>query len=144
VRREYPSRPLIGTGVVVWHGDRVLLVRRGKPPRVGQWSLPGGAQELGETIAEAARREVREEAGIEVVLGQVVATIDMIQRDEAGRVRYHYTLIDFVAFAPDAALRPGGDAAGARWFTLAEIAGLELWSETVRVIHLSRDQRPCP
>jgi len=141
--REYPDRPIVGVGVVVWHDDRVLLVRRGKPPRAGHWSLPGGAQQLGETVAEAARREVKEEVGLEVTLGDIVATIDLIDRDPDDRIRYHYTLIDFVADAPGVALRPGSDAADARWFSMAEIEALGLWSETVRVIKLAGERRPC-
>jgi 8-oxo-dGTP diphosphatase len=141
--REYPGRPIVGVGVVVWHGEQVLLVRRGKPPRVGHWSLPGGAQQLGETVADAARREVMEEAGLEVTLGDIVATIDLIERDQDDRIRYHYTLIDFVAEAPRATLRPGSDAADARWFSVAEIEALGLWSETVRVIKLAGERRPC-
>jgi ADP-ribose pyrophosphatase YjhB (NUDIX family) len=140
--REYPSRPIVGVGVVVWHGDRVLLVQRGKPPRAGHWSLPGGAQQLGETVAQAARREVMEEVGLEVALGDSVATVDLIERDPDDRIRYHYTLVDFVAEASSAALRPGSDAADARWFSLAEIEPLGLWSETVRVIKLAGERRP--
>jgi 8-oxo-dGTP diphosphatase len=142
VSREYLIRPIIGVGVVVWHGEHVLLVRRGKPPRMGHWSLPGGAQRLGETIAEAARREVKEEAGLELVLGDVVAAVDLIERDRQGRIRYHYTLIDFVAEAAGPELHPGSDAADARWFGLAEIEALGLWSETVRVIKLAGVRRP--
>ena len=138
--REYPLRPVVGVGVVVWHREQVLLVRRGKPPRVGHWSLPGGAQELGETIAAAARREVLEETGLVVEVGEVLAAVDMIER-EAGRVRYHYTLIDFSAEAAGPELRPGGDAADARWFTPEEVAALGLWSETVRIIELARARR---
>jgi len=138
--REYPLRPVVGVGVVVWHGERVLLVRRGKPPRAGHWSLPGGAQELGETVAAAARREVLEETGLVVETGEVLAAVDMIER-EAGRVRYHYTLIDFSAEAAGPELRPGGDAADARWFTPEEVAALGLWSETVRIIELARARR---
>jgi 8-oxo-dGTP diphosphatase len=141
--REYPARPIVGVGVVVWYGDRVLLVRRGKPPRVGHWSLPGGAQQLGETVAQAARREVMEEVGLEVALGDIVATVDLIEHDPDDRIRYHYTLIDFVAEAPCAALRPGSDAADARWFSVAEIEALGLWSETVRVIKLAGERRRC-
>jgi 8-oxo-dGTP diphosphatase len=141
--RQYPRRPIVGIGVVVWHEDRVLLIRRDKPPRRGHWSLPGGAQQLGETLAEAACREVREEAGLEVELGAVVATVDLIERDSDGRVRYHYTLVDFSAEAASLALRPGSDAADARWFELSEIETLGLWSETVRIIRLARELRPC-
>ena len=140
--REYPTRPIVGVGVVVWHGERVLLVQRGKPPRAGHWSLPGGAQQLGETVAQAARREVMEEVGLEVALGDIVATVDLIERDPDDRVRYHYTLVDFVAEAPSATLRPGSDAADARWFSLAEIEPLGLWAETVRVIKLAGERRP--
>ena len=141
--RQYPPRPIVGIGVVVWHGDRVLLVRRGKPPRRGQWSLPGGAQQLGETLAEAARREVREEVALEVDLGEIVATLDLIERDPDQRVRYHDTLVDFTAEAAGLALQPGSDAADARWFTLEQIETLGLWSETVRIIKLARKRRPC-
>jgi ADP-ribose pyrophosphatase YjhB (NUDIX family) len=143
VSREYPARPIVGVGVVVWQGDRVLLIRRGKPPRLGHWSLPGGAQQLGETVAEAARREIAEEVGLEVALGPIVATVDLIERDAHDRIRYHYTLVDFVAEAASAALRPGSDAADARWFTMAEIEALGLWSETVRVIRIAGEQRSC-
>ncbi|MGH6942649.1 MAG: NUDIX hydrolase [Geminicoccaceae bacterium] len=142
-RREYPAQPVIGVGVVVWHGERVLLVQRARPPRQGQWSLPGGGLRLGETLAEAARREVMEETGLEVDLGEIVATIDLIERSDDRRVRYHYVLIDFVAEARGAKLHPGDDAADARWFDQRQIEGLDLWSETVRVIALARDRRAC-
>ena len=75
--REYPDRPFVGVGVVVWRGDNVLLIQRGKPPRIGAWSLPGGAQELGETVRETAVREVREETGVEI---DVTHLIDVSQR----------------------------------------------------------------
>jgi ADP-ribose pyrophosphatase YjhB (NUDIX family) len=139
--REYPARPIIGVGTVVWHEERVLLVQRGRPPRVGQWSLPGGAQHLGESVADAARREVFEETGLEIDLGDVVATVDLIERDDERRVRYHYTLIDFTAESRSALLRPGDDAADARWFGLDELGPLGLWSETLRIIELARARR---
>jgi 8-oxo-dGTP diphosphatase len=139
--REYPARPIIGVGIVVWHGERVLLVRRARPPRQGQWSLPGGAQQLGEALTEAACREVLEETGLTVKLGEVIATVDSIERDPQGGVRYHYTLIDFTAEAASAALVPGDDAADARWFDLDQLEGLGLWSETLRTIELARARR---
>ena len=141
MNREYPAHPIIGVGIVVWQGDRVLLVQRNRPPRQGQWSLPGGAQQLGETVADAARREILEETGLTVDLGEVIATVDLIERDPDGRVRYHYTLIDFTAEAHGASLRPGDDAADARWFALDQIEALGLWSETVRIIELARARR---
>jgi len=139
--REYPTRPIIGVGTVVWHGERVLLVRRGRPPRQGQWSLPGGAQQIGESLADAARREVFEETGLTIELGDVIATVDSIERDPDGRVRYHYTLIDFTAEARSAELTPGDDAADARWFELDELPALGLWSETLRISELARAHR---
>jgi len=139
--RAYPSQPVVGVGVVVWREDRVLLIRRGKPPRAGQWSLPGGAQKLGETLAEAARREVREETAIDVELGDIIATLDLIDRDDTDQVRHHYTLVDFVAEGPDGTLKAGDDAADARWFTRKEIDQLDLWSETIRVIDLAAAKR---
>lgn len=139
--RDYPSQPIVGVGVVVWHGEHVLLIRRAKPPRAGQWSLPGGAQRLGETLAEAARREVLEETGIAVELGAIVATLDLIERDDAGRVRHHYTLVDFVAQGRAWDLRAGDDAADARWFRRDEIDDLGLWSETIRIIDLAAEKR---
>ena len=140
--RLYPKQPVVGVGVVVWHDDRVLLIKRGKPPRAGQWSLPGGAQKLGETLAETASREVREETGIEIELGDIIATLDLIDRDDAGLVRHHYTLVDFVAEGLETDLRAGDDAADARWFARADINDLGLWSETVRIIDLAASKRP--
>lgn len=141
MNRAYPSQPIVGVGVVVWHNDRVLLVKRGKPPRAGQWSLPGGAQLLGETLAESAKREVREETGIDIRLGDIVATLDLIDRDDAGRVRHHYTLVDFVAEAEQTELLAGDDAEDARWFARQDIMQLDLWSETVRIINLAAGKR---
>jgi len=139
--RSYPSRPIVGVGVVVWHQDRVLLIKRGKPPRVGQWSLPGGAQDLGETLAEAASRELMEETGLDASMGEIIATLDMIDRDGKGAVRHHYTLVDFVAEATDPKLCAGDDAADARWFERSELDALGLWSETLRIIDLSAGKR---
>lgn len=139
--RDYPSRPVVGVGAVVWRDGRVLLIRRGKPPRAGQWSLPGGAQELGETVLEAARREVREETGLELARVELLTVVDSITRDDRGGVRWHYTLVDVVAEAAAGAARPGSDAAEVGWFGLDELDGLGLWAETVRVIRLAAARR---
>jgi ADP-ribose pyrophosphatase YjhB (NUDIX family) len=133
--REYPDRPVVGVGAVVWRGARVLLIRRRKPPRIGQWSLPGGAQQLGETLVEAVTREILEETALIVDSVRFLTTIDLIDRQADGRVRYHYTLVDFTAEAPEGEAIAGDDAAAVAWFALEELAPLGLWSETVRIIH---------
>ncbi len=138
--RAYPERPLVGVGVVVCKGDQVLLVRRAKAPRRGQWSLPGGAQKLGETVRQAAIREVREETGLEVALTKLLDAVDSISRDEAGRVQYHYTLVDFAAEWRAGEPTPGGDAAEARWVARGDLDRYELWEETVRIIGLSAER----
>jgi ADP-ribose pyrophosphatase YjhB (NUDIX family) len=132
--RLYPDRPIVGVGAVVWRGDRVLLVRRGKPPREGQWSLPGGAQHLGETLREAVTREVREETGLALSDLRLLTTVDLVDRDPDGRVRYHYTLVDFTAEAPLGEPVAGDDAAAVAWFALDELPRLGLWTETLRII----------
>jgi 8-oxo-dGTP diphosphatase len=135
--REYPERPVVGVGVVVLGAGKVLLVRRGKPPRENQWSLPGGAQKLGETVFETAAREVREETGLAVEVLGLIDVVDSIRNDDAGRVHYHYTLVDVFAAVRDGALRAGGDAADVAWFDVADVASLGMWSETERIITLA-------
>lgn len=135
ILRQFPDRPLVGVGAVVWRGQRVLLIQRSKPPRQGQWSLPGGAQHLGETLREAVTREVREETGLALSDLRLLTTLDLIEREPDGRVRYHYTLVDFTAEAPAGEPVAGDDAAAVRWFALDELDALGLWSETTRVIH---------
>ena len=132
--REYPERPFVGVGAVIFRGERVLLIQRGKPPRVGQWSLPGGVQEVGETVREAAVREVMEETSIEAEIKGLVDVVDSIQHDEQGRVRLHYTLVDVWGEWRSGEPVAGDDAMGAAWRTLPEIEGLGLWSETLRII----------
>lgn len=139
--RDYPEYPVIGVAAVVWRDNRCLLILRGKPPRLGEWSLPGGRQELGETVAEAARREVREETGLDVEVRDVVAVVDLIDRDDDTRIRYHYTLIDLLAEWRAGEAQPGDDAAAIAWTTLDELPRYGLWSETERIIRLSAERR---
>lgn len=139
--RLYPDRPVVGVGVVVWRGSEVLLIRRGRPPRLGQWSLPGGAQQVGETLVEGAAREVREETGLELLDLRLITTLDLIEKDPDGRVRYHYTLVDFTAEAGPGVLIAGDDAAAAAWFALDALDGLGLWPETLRIIRAAAAMR---
>ena len=138
---DYPNRPLIGVGVVVFKGPKVLLVRRGKPPRAGGWSLPGGRQRLGERVRETARREVAEETGLEAEVTALLDVVDSITRDEASRIAYHYTLVDFLAEWRSGEAAAGGDAAEVTWADPADLERYELWDETVRLIRMGAERR---
>ena len=132
--REYPDRPWVGVGIVVWRGDEVLLVRRAKPPRQGEWSIPGGAQSLGETVFEAAIREVREETGVTIRPTGIITVVDSIVRDGRQRPQFHYTLVEISAewMAGDAVA--ADDVDDVRWATPAKAATLVKWGETLRII----------
>jgi len=141
--REYPLRPLVGIGAVVLRPGAVLLVRRGKPPAAGAWSIPGGAQELGETAEDAARRELREETGLEVGELTLAAYVDSIHPDAQGRVQYHYTILDFAGRWQGGEPRAGGDVTEARFVAYADLDSLGLWSEGHRVIAIARRLLDC-
>jgi mutator protein MutT len=136
MKREYPDTPLVGVGAIIIERDRVLLVKRGHPPLAGEWSIPGGVLEVGETLRQAVVREAMEETGLTVEVGELLGVYDRVLRDADERTRYHYVLIDFlcqrIAGEPHAA----GDADEARWFTRAELAELSLAEDTAEVIKL--------
>lgn len=135
--RTYTDKPLVGVGTVVLRGNKVLLIQRGKPPREGQWSIPGGMQQLGETLRDAAVREAREETGLAVQISGLLDAIDLIETDDDGRTRRHYTLIDFWGTAAEGEPVAGDDARDARWFTLEETAQLPMWDKTREIIALA-------
>src|SRR3989337_337946 len=112
-RREYPERPMVGVGGVVIRDTRVLLVQRASEPLAGQWSLPGGAVELGETLEEAVVRELKEETGLTVRVVKLVEAFERIIRDDSGRPRYHYVLLDYLCEPLAGAACAGSDAQGA-------------------------------
>jgi ADP-ribose pyrophosphatase YjhB (NUDIX family) len=136
--REYPARPLVGIGVVLLRrgetGWQVLLIRRGREPARGSWSLPGGAQRVGETAETAARRELMEETGLQAGALRLAAHVDSIHHDAEGRVRYHYTILDFAGLWQGGEPAAGGDAQAARWAAAEEFDGLALWKDARRVI----------
>ena len=119
--REYPERPLIGVGAIIVENNRVVVVRRAHEPLKGQWSVPGGVLELGETLHSGAAREALEETGLVVEVGEVLEVFDRIMRDGYGRVQFHYVLIDFLCRRVSGELRAGEDASEARWVTAEEL-----------------------
>ena len=132
--RQYPERPFVGVGIVVLKDEAVLLIRRGQAPRYGQWSLPGGIQETGETVFEAARRELMEETAVEIGDPVLVDIVDAIRHDSDGRVEFHYTLIDVAAHWRAGAPAAGSDAMDAQWIAISDSRALDMWDETHRVI----------
>ena len=136
--REFPTRPIIGIGVAVLRPDAALLVRRGTPPNIGAWSLPGGAQELGETAEHAARRELAEETGLAVGPLLLAGVVDSITPDTNGRARFHYTIIDYAARYVDGDPRPGGDITACAWVAFDDFDRYQLWHEARRIIRIAR------
>ena len=122
--RFYPTRPVLGASVAVFRDGRVLLASRGKPPYEGIFSLPGGGVELGETVSEAALRELREETRVEAKLTGFVAPVDVIERDADGRVIHHIVIVAHAARWVSGEPQTGPEAREIRWVTEAEIAGL--------------------
>ena len=138
--REYPDRPFIGVGAVIAERGRVVLVKRGHPPLAGEWSIPGGMLEVGETLREGVVREVREETGLTVEAADLLGVYDRLLRDDVGRVLYHYVLVDFLCRRVRGELAASGDAAEVRWFTAEEVAALALPQDTAEVIRMGLEK----
>jgi ADP-ribose pyrophosphatase YjhB (NUDIX family) len=126
VSREYPDYPRVGVDAVVLDGDRVLLIQRGGATLPGKWSVPGGLVELGETTADAVRREIAEECSCAIRLVGVCGVIDRIVHDADGRVRYHYVLVDYLAYPESAVITAGSDAAEACWVPIERVDELDV------------------
>ena len=136
MQREYPQQPLVGVGAIIVENGRVLLIKRGKAPLLGEWSIPGGMLELGETLRQGAEREALEETGLVVRAAELLGIFDRIVPDETKRTLYHYVLIDFLCERISGDVIAGGDASDARWFRENEVEGLLLPEETRKVIQL--------
>jgi 8-oxo-dGTP diphosphatase len=136
MQREYPKQPLVGVGAIIVKDGRVALIKRGKAPLMGEWSIPGGMLELGETTRCGAEREALEETGLVVQATELLGVFDRIV-PEGDCTLYHYVLIDFLCEAVSGELRASGDAADARWFKPGEIEHLTLAEDTKGVINLA-------
>jgi 8-oxo-dGTP diphosphatase len=127
---EYPSGPQTAVGVIVFRDDKVLLVKRANRPGQGLWAIPGGRVELGETLKEAARREVKEETGVSISPTEPIYVFEVIERDDEGDIRFHYVIIDLLAEYLSGEVNPGTDASEARWISSAELKELPVTKTT--------------
>ena len=134
MKRDYPERPLIGVGAVIVDGGRVVVVRRGHEPLKGEWSIPGGVLEIGETLRAGAAREALEETGLVVEAGEVLEVLDRIVRDSEERIQFHYVLIDFLCRPTGGELRAGGDAEEARWIAAGELDSFAIADSAAAVL----------
>jgi 8-oxo-dGTP diphosphatase len=136
MQREYPQQPLIGVGAIIVEDGRVLLIKRAKAPLLGEWSIPGGMLELGETLRQGAEREALEETGLVVRATDLLGVFDRIVPDETKRTLYHYVLIDFLCQKVSGDVLAAADASDARWFNRADLSSLSLPSETLKVLEM--------
>jgi 8-oxo-dGTP diphosphatase len=132
--KTYPDIPRVGVGAVVIEDGRILLVRRGTPPGKGMWAIPGGLVEFGETLQQAAEREIQEETGLTIRAGRPFYTFDIIQRDGQGEVEFHYIIVDLTAEFVSGDLTPGDDATDARWITAGELEHLPVTPTTLNLL----------
>lgn len=132
--REFPERPLVGVGGVVISDGRVLLIRRGGPPLEGQWSIPGGMLEVGETLLAGVRRELLEETGIDVRVGELIEVFERINLDTEGKARYHFVVMDYLCEPVRGEARAGSDVTDVAWATPEELKKYSLTETATRVI----------
>jgi 8-oxo-dGTP diphosphatase len=142
--REYPTHPTVGVGAVVVRDGKALIIKRAHEPRKGEWSLPGGLLELGESLADAAHREIKEETNLDIEVGPIIETFDRVHRDDAGRILYHFVIVDFVCWSDDGEAIPGSDAEGCAWVAANEIDhyGVNAHAKAVILRGLNFHQQP--
>ena len=134
MQRAYPDRPILGVGAVIIHQEQALIVQRAHAPRQGEWTVPGGVLEIGETLRSGTEREVLEETGLLVKADDVVDVYENIWPDAEGKTQFHYVLVDFLCELISGELQPATDVSNARWITLKELDGLELIGKTSEAI----------
>jgi 8-oxo-dGTP diphosphatase len=134
MNRRYPERPLVGVGAIILRNDQVLLVQRGREPSYGKWSIPGGLVELGESLQTAVMREVREEVGLEVQVRDLVVALDRVLLDQAGKIEYHYILLDFLCECSEGEPAPASDVLDCAFVPLQSLSRYDLTSGTERAI----------
>ena len=140
MRRVYPKRPFVGVGALIIRDGKILLERRGNQPGRGQWSIPGGLVELGESVEQTVTREVKEETGLEVERPEHVDVVDNVELDKEGRVKYHFVIIDFLVKLKAGEPRAASDAAELRWVSFKEVGKYDL-TPTFRAFFQRNRQR---
>ena len=135
----YPDQPRVAVGAIVFKNNTVLLVRRGKPPAEDLWAIPGGRVEIGETLQEAAEREILEETGVAIRALEPVYTFDVIDRDAEGRARFHYVIVDLTADYISGKPQAGDDASAARWVSSQELASMKVSPKTRQLLKAQFD-----
>jgi 8-oxo-dGTP diphosphatase len=131
---EYPQKPEVAVGALILRDQKVLLVKRNQPPSAGLWALPGGKIHLGETLQQAAKREILEETGIAIIPGGPVYSFDTIQTDEEGNIQFHYVIIDLLAEFKEGELKAGDDASDAGWFSLEDLQKIRVNETTKKLV----------
>ena len=131
----YPELPIVAVGAVVFKDNKVLLIRRAKPPAKGMWSIPGGSVNLGETLQQAAERETLEETNLMIQAIKPVYTFEVIEKDDNNQVRFHYVIIDLVADYISGIPLPGDDADEVRWVSSKEMKNLDINPRTLKVLN---------
>jgi 8-oxo-dGTP diphosphatase len=137
-QRVYPARPIVGVGGVIVAGDQVVLIKRRYEPLAGRWSIPGGTLEVGEPLEVGVARELYEETGLIVRVGPVVDVFDRIHRDEEGRVKYHFVLVDYLCLPIGGALEAGDDVSEAEWASFDDLAPYDLTEKAAQLIRRAR------
>jgi len=132
--RRYPSQPVVGVGGIVIKDQSILLIRRGNPPSRGQWGVPGGCLELGETLEEGVAREVREECGIEIKVGDLFDVFEVVEKDDSGSVEFHYVLLDFMAEHVSGTPVTGSDADECRFIPFSDVWQYDLTPGVVELL----------
>lgn len=124
--RLYPDRPIVGIGAIIMHDGKILLEKRKNDPGKGKWSVPGGVVELGENVIQTVIREVKEETGLDVAEPEHIDVVDQITRDEGGRIKYHFVIIDYLVKLKGGMLKAASDADELEWVSLSEVEKYDL------------------
>jgi 8-oxo-dGTP diphosphatase len=126
VKRLYPTQPVVGVGAIVLRKGEILLEQRGNEPARGQWTIPGGVVEIGESLEDAVRRETKEETGLDVQHAHLIDVVDQVHLDQKGSIEYHYVIIDYVVTVKSGEPHAASDAKALRWVPIGEVEGYNL------------------